>query len=97
MARPIGARNRNKQGLLARLQQEFPNYHPIVELARVANDPDVDLNIRVNANKEIAKYVTPQLKAVEHTGPDGERLQTRVIITFDQPALPPDPAPPLDE
>jgi hypothetical protein len=97
MASRAGRPNRNKQGLLARLQQEFPNYHPILELARVANDPEVDLSTRVNANKEIAKYVTPQLKAVEHTGPDGERLQTRVIITFDQPAPPPDPAPPLDD
>ena len=97
MGSRAGRPNRNKQGLLARLQQEFPNYHPIVELARVANDPNVDLNTRVSANKEIAKYVTPQLKAVEHTGPDGERLQTRVIIQFDQPAPPPDPAPPLDD
>jgi hypothetical protein len=57
----------------------------------------VDDQLRFAANKEVCKYVVPQLKAVEHTGADGERLQTRVIIQFDQPAPPPDPAPPLDE
>ena len=97
MGSRVGRPNRNKQGLLVRLQQEFPNYHPILELARTANNPEVDEQLRFAANKEVAKYVTPQLKAVEHTGPDGERLQTRVIIQFDQPAPPPDPAPPLDD
>jgi hypothetical protein len=97
MPRTAGAVNKNKRLLFARLEAEFPGYHPLIELARTANNPDVDDQLRFAANKEVCKYVVPQLKAVEHTGADGERLQTRVIIQFDQPAPPPDPAPPLDE
>lgn len=52
---------------MARLKREFPNYHPVVELARIANDPENDVKTRADAHKEVAKYVTPQLKAVDVT------------------------------
>ena len=85
MPRTLGATNKNKRGLLARLQQDFPNYHPIVEMARVANDPNADPQARFAANKEVAKYVTPQLKAVDLTGDLGleHRFTTNVVGTDD--------------
>ena len=67
MPRTKGALNKNKQGLQARLQREFPEYHAVIEMARIANDPENDLQTRFNAHKEVAKYVTPQLKAVDLT------------------------------
>ena len=85
MPRTLGATNKNKRGLLARLQQDFPNYHPIVEMARLANDPEADQQTRFNANKEVAKYVTPQLKAVDLSGDLGleHRFVTNVVGTDD--------------
>ena len=85
MASRLGSPNKNKRGLLARLQEEFPNYHPIVEMARVANDPEADEQTRFNANKEVAKYVTPQLKAVDLTGDLSleHRFVTNVVGTDD--------------
>ena len=85
MASRLGSPNKNKRGLLARLQQEFPNYHPIVEMARLANDPEADEQTRFNANKEVAKYVTPQLKAVDLTGDLSleHRFVTNVVGTDD--------------
>jgi len=85
MASRLGSPNKNKRGLLARLQQDFPNYHPIVEMARVANDPNADPQARFAANKEVAKYVTPQLKAVDLTGDLGleHRFTTNVVGTDD--------------
>ena len=85
MPRTLGATNKNKRGLLARLQQDFPNYHPIVEMARLANDPEADQQTRFNANKEVAKYVTPQLKAVDLTGDLSleHRFTTNVVGTDD--------------
>ena len=85
MASRLGSPNKNKRGLLARLQQDFPNYHPIVEMARLANDPEADQQTRFNANKEVAKYVTPQLKAVDLTGDLGleHRFVTNVVGTDD--------------
>ena len=80
-----GRPNKNKVGLLARLKREFPNYHPLVEMARVANDEDADPQMRFNANKEVAKYTTPQLKAVEHSGSiDGHTTVTVKAITDEE-------------
>ena len=66
--RPKGSGNKRKSVLLARLQKEFEDYHPVAELARIAMNPKNDTAIRLQAHKEVAKYVEPQLKAVEHTG-----------------------------
>ena len=51
------------------LQEKYgKEFHPIMNLAKIANDPDAEINIKFNANKEIAKYVCPQLRAVEYKG-----------------------------
>ena len=76
MPRPAGTPNKRKSVLLKRLQEEFEEYHPVVELAKIANDKDADITIRLQANKEVAKYVEPQLKAVEHSGTQAVRLLT---------------------
>jgi hypothetical protein len=78
--RPVGASNKNKRGLMARLQREFPGYHPIVEMARIANDPAQEVGLRAQMHTQVAKYVTPQLKAVEHTGADGAQLEITVNV-----------------
>ena len=75
MPRPPGRPNNNKTSLLARLKREYPGYHPVVEMARVANDKNLSEDVRFQANKEVAKYVTPQLKAIEHTGGDGAPIR----------------------
>ncbi len=77
--RVAGTLNKRKSVLLARLQEQFPNYHPILELARIANDQEVDVSIRKDAHKEVAKYVEPQLKAIEHTGGDGPGIPVFIM------------------
>ncbi len=37
----------------------------MIEMAKIANDPEADPQMRFNANKEVAQYVTPKLKASE--------------------------------
>ena len=84
MASRAGSPNRNKQSLLTRIQRDFPNYHPIIEMVKVATDTDDageyvnTLAERFNANKEVAKYVTPQLKAIEHSGDTGP-LEIKIV------------------
>lgn len=85
--RPAGALSKPKQGLLARLRREFPNYHPVVELARIANDLENDVTTRKDAHKEVAKYVTPQLKAVDISS-GGAPLVFNFSITPGVTALP---------
>lgn len=68
MPRPAGSLNKPKRALLKLLQERYPDYHPVVEMAKIANDDTNDVNLRSQMHKEVAKYVEPMLKAVEHTG-----------------------------
>lgn len=72
--------NKRKYLLRDRLQKEIKGYDPIIEMAKIANDESVDLNLRAQMHKEVAKYVEPQLKAVEHSG----ELTQRVLTVAEQ-------------
>ena len=65
MGRPAGAPNKPKRALYALLAERFPGWHPVVQMAEMANDPDLMHEQRFNAAKEVAKYIVPQLKAVD--------------------------------
>lgn len=74
-----GSPNKNKQALLKILQAKYPDYHPVLELATIAHESE-DETIRFNAHKEVAQYVTPKLKAVEHSGNIDSKVQYKPII-----------------
>lgn len=63
-----GIPNKPKQELLAQIQERFPGYHPVLAMSEIANDDAVDLNTRLMAHKEVAQYVEPKRKAIEHSG-----------------------------
>jgi len=65
MPRPAGSKNANKDRLLRVIQKEFPNYNPLIELVKIAHDPESTITEKINCNKEVAQYVNPKLKAVE--------------------------------
>lgn len=52
---------------LALVQREFPDYHPLVALTRLAHRPDVtcDPKLELEVHKTILPYVTPKLSSVE--------------------------------
>ena len=79
MARPKGSKNQPKRALLALLQEKYPNYHPVLEMAKIANDPESDPAVRFNAHKEVAQYVEPKRKAVEVSGEDGGPLTVEIV------------------
>lgn len=66
--RPKGSMNRPKRRLIQILEEQFPGWHPVTQLAAIANDESNDLRTRMDAAKEVAQYVTPKLKAVEIQG-----------------------------
>jgi len=70
MPRPKGSRNKPKRRLLQIIQESYPDYHPVIEMVKIANDPEAEIKQRFDANKEVAKYVEPALKAIEHSGGD---------------------------
>jgi hypothetical protein len=63
---------------MARLDAKFPGWHPVIQMAEIANDTTLEIDLRFNAAKEVAKYVTPQLKAVEVSGDDGGPVKVLV-------------------
>lgn len=70
------------ENALALVQSEYPNYHPLVSLARLAHRPDVtdDAKLEFEVHKAILPYVTPKLSSVEvKTEGNNER---RVIVSL---------------
>ena len=65
MASRKGIPNRPKRRLLQILEEKYPGWHPVAQLADIANNVENDLKTRMDAAKEVAQYVTPKLKAVE--------------------------------
>lgn len=50
------------------IQKEFPAYHPLISIARIAHHGDADLKLQFECHKTIAKYVEPELKSIEVKG-----------------------------
>ena len=63
--RKAGIPNTDKKELKDLLATKHPNYNPVIALADIANDDSNDINIRLQAHKEVAKYIEPQLKSSE--------------------------------
>jgi hypothetical protein len=82
--RKKGTVNKDKQELRALLEGRFPGYHPVVAMAEIATAvseveredgsivsvPLHSIETRMMAHREVAKYVEPQLTAVEHRAGD---------------------------
>lgn len=45
---------------------ESAGYDPIAELVSIAQDASIDRTDKISIHKELAKYVYPQLKAIDH-------------------------------
>lgn len=76
--RAKGTANKDKQELIDMIQAEYPDYHPLLALAEIANDSGNDKNLKFQASKEVCKYIVPQLKAIEHTGKDGKAIEVQI-------------------
>jgi len=74
---------------LALVQSEYPNYHPLTSLARLAHRQDVmmDAKLELEVHKAILPYVAPKLANVEvkTTDIDDRRV---VVSLFEDVALP---------
>lgn len=73
-----------REVLLGMLQKEFPGYHPLISIARIAHQGDADLKLQFDCHKTIAKYVEPEIKSIEVKGEISGRHQVSVSL-FDPP------------
>jgi hypothetical protein len=64
------------------VQREFPNYHPLVSLARLAHREDVqaDPKLELEVHRTILPYVSPKLANVEVKQEVVE--QKRVVVSL---------------
>jgi len=55
-----------KQGerVLQLLQAEYPSYHPLIAVAKLAHSTD-DERLEFDCHKTLSRYVEPELKSVE--------------------------------
>jgi hypothetical protein len=77
------------EAALAMVQSEFPNYHPLISLARLAHRKEVieDPKLELEVHRTILPYVTPKLSNVEVKVDD--KAERRVIVSlFEDRVLP---------
>jgi|DEB0MinimDraft_6_1074348.scaffolds.fasta_scaffold35857_1 hypothetical protein len=63
-------RSVQRAALRDRVEDVLPGYDPVVSIAEIANDPSVPIAIRLECHRDVARYTTPQVKAVEITSED---------------------------
>lgn len=83
-----GSPNKNKQALVSLLQKQYPGYQPVLEIAKAAHklsemaEQEGTAELWRDAgsmHERVAQYVTPKLKAVEVTGPDGGAIIVKIF------------------
>ncbi|MEA3276123.1 MAG: hypothetical protein U9Q81_12695 [Pseudomonadota bacterium] len=72
MASRKGIPNKRTAGLLEEVRRAYPDYDPVIELIKIARDPEATRAEQIQCHKEAAKYLRRQLKAIEVSG-DPER------------------------
>ena len=70
--RTKGGVNKKTADLIEAIKAKFPNYNPVVAMAEIGNDAKNPIEIRLSAHKEVAQYMFPKRKAVEHKLGDNE-------------------------
>lgn len=71
------------QLLLDLIRREYPAYHPLLSIARIAHHIDADLKLQFECHKTIAKYIEPELKSIEVKG--NLETGTRVTVSLFDP------------
>lgn len=72
-----------REHLLSMLQKEWPNYHPLISIARIAHHDSADLKLQFECHKTVAKYVEPELKSIEVKGEINGRHRVSVSLFGD--------------
>jgi hypothetical protein len=67
---------------LSLIQREFPNYHPLLGLARLAHKQEVirDSRLEFDVHKALLPYVSPRLATIEVKSENSE--DRRVVVSL---------------
>ena len=75
VGRAKGSKNKRTQAIEQLLEEKFPGWNPIVQMAAMANDESLPNEIRMSALKEVSQYVAPKRKAIEMSGTTGVHIK----------------------
>lgn len=64
--RKKGTKNKVSTSMREAIAKNWPGYHPVVAMAALANDESQPIELRFSANREVAQYLEPKRKSVEH-------------------------------
>ena len=81
--RQKGTPNKNRAALMAKLDNAFPSYDPLLALVEIAQDPETDLSMRVDCHKTLASYIYPKMRTAEPVGADDS---SSVVIEIIEPS-----------
>lgn len=56
-------------------------YDPFKGMVKLATDPSVAPDIQARMHSELAQYIAPKRKAVEHSGPNGDAIEHAIDLT----------------
>ena len=79
--RPRGSKNKVKVRLEDAIRKRYPNYNPIFRLIDLADDPESSRELQMSCHATVAKYIHPQLRAVEVKGDSGGPIQAVLNVT----------------
>jgi len=78
---------RQGEKVLALLQEEYPSYHPLIGVAKIAHETE-DERLQFDCHKTLCRYVEPELKSVEVVQHLPDDAHLRVIFEGDFEELP---------
>ncbi|MET0063216.1 MAG: hypothetical protein ABW176_13070 [Candidatus Thiodiazotropha endolucinida] len=78
--RKQGTPNKRTEEISELLKKKFPKYNPVVQMAEIAQDKKVDMNLRVQCAKEVAQYLFPKRKAIEVSPGAGEEFTFNMVL-----------------
>ena len=76
--RPVGAKGKNVG--LVKAQLDDLNCDPVLELVAIARDLNTELGFRIKIYLDLVNYIHPKLKAIEHSGINGELLHNKYVV-----------------
>jgi hypothetical protein len=69
-----------KSNILAIIREEYPDFHPILAMLKLANDPNTPVEVQARLLNDIASYTLPRLKPIEFT--ESQRLNDDALVAF---------------
>ena len=63
--RQKGTANKRTNELANLLRERFPDYDPVIAMAAIARDDDVELHHRITCHREVAQYLHAKRKFIE--------------------------------